>query len=161
MAAPILPAQRYLDASSIPYERRSFPATTEKGGANVAAALGYTEDQIVKTLIFETGAGERVLVMVGSNRSAISGLLKKAIGSRNIKMASFESVRQTTGYDVGSIPPFHWQPDGFRSFLDEALTKEEILGVGAGQWGEEILITPENLLRACRGSVVNLTERRE
>jgi Cys-tRNA(Pro)/Cys-tRNA(Cys) deacylase len=161
MAEPILPAHSYLDASSIPYERRSFPETTEKGGANVAAALGYTEDQIVKTLIFETGAGERVLVMVGSNRSAISGLLKKAIGSRNIKMASFESVKQTTGYEVGSIPPFHWQPDGFRSFLDEALTREETLGVGAGQWGEEILITPDNLLRACRGTVVNLTERRE
>ncbi len=159
MADLILPAHSYLDDCGIPYERRSFPNTTEKGGANVATALGCREDQVVKTLIFETNTGERVLVMVGSNRSAVSGLLKKAIGSRNIKMASFDMVKETTGYEVGSIPPFHWQPEGFRSFIDSALMKEEILGVGAGQWGEEIMITPENLMRACMGTAVNLTER--
>jgi Cys-tRNA(Pro)/Cys-tRNA(Cys) deacylase len=161
MADLILPAHSYLQSCGIPFERRSFPVTTEKGGANVAAALGCREDQMVKTLIFETGDGDPVLVMVGSNRSAISGLLKKAIGSRNIKMASFDIVKQTTGYEVGSIPPFHWQPEGFCSFLDEALMDEETLGVGAGQWGEEIMITPENLQRACNGTVVNLTERRD
>ena len=36
---------------------------------------------------------------------------------------------------------------------------EPALGVGAGQWGEEILITPENLVKACGAEVVNLTER--
>lgn len=127
----------------------------------MAAALGCREDQMVKTLIFETNAGEQVLVMVAANRSAVSGLLKKAIGSRNIRMAPFEVVKETTGYEVGSIPPFHWQPDGFRSFMDEALTTEEILGVGAGQWGKEIMITPTNLLRACKGTLVNLTRRLE
>jgi Cys-tRNA(Pro)/Cys-tRNA(Cys) deacylase len=159
MTDAILPAHRYLDDLGLHYERRSFPPSTEKGSANVAAALGCSEDQMVKTLIFETNKGERVLVMVAANRSAVSGLLKKAIGSRDIKMATFEAVRETTGYEVGSIPPFHWQPDGFRSFLDEALMSEQILGVGAGHWGEEIMITPENLLRACKGTVVNLTRR--
>ena len=158
MADLILPAHSYLDNCGLPYERRAFPVTTDKGGANVAAVLGCREDQVVKTLIFETTAGERVLVMVASNRSAISGLLKKAIGSRNIKMASFAVVKETTGYEIGSIPPFHWQPEGFRSFIDSALMKEETLGVGAGQWGEEIMITPENLMRACMGAAVNLTE---
>lgn len=33
------------------------------------------------------------------------------------------------------------------------------LGVGAGQWGEEIIITPENLLLATDSIVVNLTDR--
>ena len=159
MADIQLPAHDYLEACGIPYERRSFPKTTEKGGARVAAALGYQEDQVVKTLILQTGDGERVLVMVASNRSAISGLLKKAIGSRNIKMAAHEVVKETTGYDVGSIPPFHWQPEGFRSFVDEALMREGTLGVGAGEWGQEIILTPENLVLACRGTVANLTER--
>jgi hypothetical protein len=37
--------------------------------------------------------------------------------------------------------------------------REEVLGIGAGQWGQEIMISPGNLLRACNGIVVNLTER--
>ena len=159
MTAPELPACRYLDECRIPYERLTFPSDTEKGAANVSAALGFREDQMVKTLIFEAHTGERVLVMVGGDRNAISGLLKKAIGSRNIRMAPLDAVKETTGYAVGSVPPFHWQPEGFRSFLDQALMREDLLGVGAGVWGEEIMLTPDNLQRACNAIVVNLTER--
>ena len=154
-----LPAHSYLDQLGISYERRSFPPTTEKGAAAVARVLGFGEQQMVKTLIFEADTGERVLVMVGGDQNAISGQLKKAIGSRNIRMAGPEMVKATTGYEIGSIPPFHWQPAGFRSFLDEKLMAEPLLGVGAGQWGEEILITPTNLVRATQAQVVKLTER--
>ena len=154
-----LPTHVFLDRLGIPYQRLTFPVTTEKGAANVARALGYTERQMVKTLIFETGRGERVLVMVGGDQHAISGHLKKAIGSRNIRMASPAAVRETTGYEVGSIPPFHWQPDGFRSFLELSLMDEEVLGVGAGQWGNEIMITPADLVKASKAIVVNLTDK--
>jgi len=154
-----LPAHEYLDRNGIAYEARAFPPETEKGASNVARALGFRDHQMVKTLVFQTGKGERVLVMVGGDRSAVSGHLKKALGDRNVQMASPEAVKETTGYEIGSVPPFHWQPPDFRSFLDEGLTREPLLGVGAGVWGHEILITPQNLVRAARAIVVNLTER--
>lgn len=154
-----LPAHTYLDERNIPYERKSFPPETEKGAAHVAKVLGFSERQAVKTLIFEVNTGERVLVMLGGDQSAISGHLKKAIGSRDIKMADPEVVRQITGYVIGSIPAFGWQPHGFRSFLEASLLNEPILGTGAGQWGEEIMITPENLIRASDAIIVNLTDR--
>ena len=154
-----LPAHGYLDTRSIPYKRKSFPAATEKGAANVARVLGFSERQAVKTLIFQVDTGERVLVMLGGDQSAISGHLKKAIGSRDIRMADPQIVKETTGYVIGSIPAFGWQPAGFRSFLEASLLREPILGTGAGQWGEEIMITPENLMRASNAIVVNLTDR--
>jgi Cys-tRNA(Pro)/Cys-tRNA(Cys) deacylase len=154
-----LPAHVYLDERNIPYERKSFPPETEKGAANVARVLGFSERQAVKTLIFEVDTGERVLVMLGGDQSAVSGHLKKAIGSRNIKMANPEVVKETTGYVIGSIPAFGWQPPGFRSFLEASLLNEPVLGTGAGQWGEEIMITPESLIRASDAIVVNLTDR--
>ncbi len=153
------PAHKYLDERNIPYQALTFPSTTPKGAANVAQALGYCERQMVKTLIFESKQGERVLVMVGGDQSAISGHLKKAIGSRNIKLAALDVVIETTGYEIGSIPPFHWQPQGFRTFLEASLLPEEVLGVGVGQWGHEIMITPQNLIKACGAIVVNLTDR--
>ena len=154
-----LPPHIFLDARNIPYEARSFPPETEKGAANVAHVLGFLERQAVKTLIFQVDTGERVLVMLGGDQNAISGNLKKAIGSRNIRMASPEAVKETTGYVIGSIPAFGWQPPNFRSFLEATLLDEPILGTGAGQWGEEIMITPENLVKASNAIVVNLTER--
>src|SRR5947199_2065947 len=157
----ILPAHAYLEQLRIPYERRTFPDTTEKGAASVARALGYRERQMVKTLIFETDKGERALVMLGGDQNAISGHLKKALGSRNIRLANPEDVKATTGYVIGSIPPFHWQPEGFRSFVDAELMDEPVLGVGAGQWGEEIIITPQNLVLASSAQVVNLTDKEQ
>ena len=154
-----LPSHLYLDNLNIPYEARSFSPETEKGAANVARVLGFSERQAVKTLIFQVDTGERVLVMLGGDQNAVSGNLKKAIGSRNIQMAAPEVVKETTGYIIGSIPAFGWQPPNFRSFLEASLLNEPILGTGGGQWGEEIMITPENLAKASHAIVVNLTVR--
>ncbi len=152
-----LPAHDYLSGLNIPYEKLSFPAATEKGAASVAEALGYRPGQMVKTLIFETGSGERVLVMLSGDKNAVSGQLKRAVGSRNVSLAGPATVKQVTGYEIGSIPPFHWQPSGFRSFIDAALMQEEILGVGAGVWGNEIMITPKNLAKASRAEIAALS----
>ena len=154
-----LTSHEYLDKHNIPYKKADFPPSIEKGAASVARALGYNERQMIKTLIFELDTGERILVMVGGDQNIVSGLLKKAAGSRNIKMASFETVKETTGYVIGSIPPFSWQPEGFRTFLDISIMNETVLGVGTGMWGHEILITPENLVQASGAILVNLTDR--
>jgi Cys-tRNA(Pro)/Cys-tRNA(Cys) deacylase len=154
-----LPAHQFLDDHRIPYQKLTFPPTTEKGAASVARVLGYRESQMVKTLIFEAGTGEKVLVMLAADKNAVSGHLKKAIGSRNIKLAGPDTVRETTGYDIGSIPPFHWQPPGFRSFIDASLMHEKVLGVGAGVWGQEIMMTPEHVVQAAQAAVVNLTDK--
>jgi Cys-tRNA(Pro)/Cys-tRNA(Cys) deacylase len=88
-------------------------------------------------------------------------LLKNALGSRDISLAKPEKVIELTGYVIGSIPPFHWQKDGVKTYLDKALMDEPMLGVGTGKWGKEILITPENLVTASKAIVVNLTVREE
>ena len=154
-----LPAHSYLDGLAIPYQNLEFPPEIEKGAASVAQVLGYNPSQMVKTLIFESGTQERVLVMLGGDRNAISGYLKRAIGSRNVKLAGPESVKEATGYEIGSIPPFHWQPPGFRSFIDALLMDEDVLGVGAGVWGQEIMITPQDLVKASQAVVVNLSQK--
>ncbi len=146
----------YLNEQEVAFELGSFPPNTVKGAANVAEAFGFHPRQMVKTLIFESPQ-EAFLIMVGGDQNAISGLIKKVAGSRNISMCSPEKVKLVTGYEIGSIPPFHWQPKGFRSFIDKSLLQETVLGVGSGLWGLEIFITPENLILASHAIVVNLT----
>ena len=152
-----LPSHTFLEERGIPHRRLEFPPETEKGAANVANALGFSEAQAVKTLVFETAAGERVLVMLGGDKNAISGRLKRALGSRNIRLADPATVKEVTGYEIGSIPPFHWQPPGFRSIVDACLMDEELLGVGAGVWGQEIMIAPEHLVSASSAEVFDLS----
>ena len=157
----MIPSQTFLDQLHIPYTAFSFPLSTPKGASSVALALGLKEHQAIKTLIFETNKEELVLVMVGGDQIVILGYLKKVVGSRNIQLASSDKVIQTTGYKIGSIPPFSWQPEGFRSFLDSDMMTETTLAVGAGVWGNEILISPINLVIASQAIVVNLTDRKK
>jgi len=131
-----LPSHLYLDEHDIPYEPKSFSPDTERGAANFAHVIDFSERQAVKTLIFQVDTG-----------------------ARNIKMADPDVIKETTGYLIGSIPAFGWQPSEFRSFLEASLIDEPILGTGAGQWGEEIMMTPKNLIKASNVIVVNLTDR--
>ena len=48
-----LPSHIHLDKLNIPYEARSFSPETEKGAANVAHTLGFSERQAVKTSFFK------------------------------------------------------------------------------------------------------------
>lgn len=52
--------------------------------------------------------------MLGGDQNASSGYLKKLLGSRDIRLANPAVVLTVTGYAIGSIPPFGWQPPGFR-----------------------------------------------
>ena len=153
-----LPAYTFLDEHQIPYQRLTFSQETEKRAAKFAQALGYSESQIVKTLVFESGAREQVLVMRGGDKNAVSGNLKRAIISRDIKLASPEKVIEVTGYAIGAIPPFHWQPPGFRTFIDTILINDEdLLGVGAGTWDQEIMILPAELAWITGATVLNFS----
>ena len=152
-----LPAHQYLDDRAVPYHKRSFPSTTPKGAASVAHALGYTAGQMVKTLIFQVDTGEKVLVMLPGDKNAVWTFEKSAWLTQHSPGRTGDCQGHETGYDIGSIPPFHWQPPGFRVFIEAALMHEDILGVGAGVWGQEIMMTPIHLMQAAQAVVVNLT----
>lgn len=154
-----LPVHEYLESRAIPFRALSFPTSTEKGAAGVAGALKdhVTPRQVIKSLMFETGTKEILLVLVGGDQNVVSGQLKKIAGDRNIKMAPGERIREISGYEIGSIPPFSWQPAGFRTLIDQSLMGEPVLAVGTGTWGEEILITPADLVTASAAQPVNLT----
>ena len=76
-------------------------------------------------------------------------------------MATPERVIEITGYPIGSIPHLSTgNPRGFAPSSKKSLLLDQAeLGVGTGQWGEEIIITPDNLRHACNAEVVNLTNR--
>jgi len=91
--------------------KNDFSKHQEKGALSVAARFGnvVTPRQVVKSLMFETGSDEIILVLVGGDQNVISGSLKKVVGDRNVRMASRDRIHDVTGYQVDH-PPFSWQP---------------------------------------------------
>lgn len=99
-----LPSHLYLGELGIPDQTGIFTPETEKGAASVARVLGFPDRQAVKTLIFQADAGERVPVMLGGDQSIVSANLKRAEGSRKVRLAAPATVLEITGFVIGSIP---------------------------------------------------------
>ena len=130
-----LPAHQFLDQRGIPYLKLSFSPETPKGAASVAEALGYQPGQMVKTLIFQTGAGERVLVMLGGDKNAVSGHLKRAIGNRNIRLADAESVYPGDRLPDRLNSSLPLAADGLPQLHGRGVAARRGLGCGSGSLG--------------------------
>ena len=77
-----------------------------------AKVVGTHPDQIVKSVLF-TVRDDRVIAMACGTqlieRRAIAALY--GVGRKQVKLANAEIVLETTGYPVGTVPPFgHPQP---------------------------------------------------
>jgi Cys-tRNA(Pro)/Cys-tRNA(Cys) deacylase len=137
----------YLSRLLIPYRIKTFSPDHPFGTSTVAQLLGMDESLIVKTLIFNANNDSGLFMVLTSGDTKLkSSVLKNLVGSKNITLASPEDIVNLTGFKLGSIPPFSWIPTGFRVFIEQKLLAEELVGVGAGQWGVEIVMSPKDLV---------------
>jgi prolyl-tRNA editing enzyme YbaK/EbsC (Cys-tRNA(Pro) deacylase) len=130
---------------------RQLPVTA-RTAAEAAAAIGCTVAQIAKSLVFKTRSGKPVLVIAsGVNRvdeAKIAAALGEPIGKAD---ASF--VRDATGYAIGGVVPIgHATP--LRIFIDRDLQQHEILWAAAGHPHAVFPVSPGELERLTRGTVI-------
>ena len=101
---------------------------------------------IVKSLVFTAG-GQPVLVLVAGDRRADANKLKAATGASIIKMADAETVRATTGYAIGGVPPLgHTRP--LPILIDEHLLSHAEVWAAAGLPDAVFRVAPRDLERA-------------
>jgi Cys-tRNA(Pro)/Cys-tRNA(Cys) deacylase len=145
-----IPAIEYLKEKGIPFEIKTFPEDTERGTMPIARVLGVDPKIVVKTLVLKGSFQKFYICLTGGDSKLDFDLLKKAAGERDIAMASPKEILEQTGYKVGAIPPFALRNE-LPVFIDETLARCETLYVGAGKFGNEILLSPDNLLKATNG----------
>ena len=130
-----------------------FPEGT-KTAVDAAAAIGCDVGQIVKSLIFAVD-GELVLAYVsGSNRLDETKLAIAADGSTCTRVDA-DTVRAATGFPIGGVPPVG-HDTALRVFVDPDLLGYDTVWAAAGTWHDVFALTPEQLVSASGGIVVDL-----
>jgi prolyl-tRNA editing enzyme YbaK/EbsC (Cys-tRNA(Pro) deacylase) len=125
-----------------------------KTAADAAAAIGVEAGQIVKSLIFAVD-GEVVLAYVSGANQLDEARLATAAGGKRCTRVDADTVRSTTGYPIGGVPPFgHATP--LRAFVDPDLLAYDEVWAAAGTWHDVFPIAPADLVRASGGVVVDL-----
>ncbi len=118
------------------------------------SAIGVEVGQIVKSLIFAVD-GEIVLAYVSGSNQLDEARLAAAAGGTDCARVDADTVRATTGYPIGGVPPFgHTTP--LRAFVDPDLLAYDDVWAAAGTWNDVFALSPDDLVRASGGVVVDL-----
>jgi prolyl-tRNA editing enzyme YbaK/EbsC (Cys-tRNA(Pro) deacylase) len=140
-------------ALGLQVEPRRFPEGA-KTAVDAANAIGCEVAQIVKSLIFGVD-GEVVLAYVSGANQLDERKLARAAGGLVCQRVDAEVVRETTGYPIGGVPPFGHATE-LRVFIDPDLLVHEVVWAAAGTWHDVFPLSPSELTRVSRGTVVEL-----
>jgi Cys-tRNA(Pro) deacylase len=144
-------------ALGVDVHAREFPQGT-RTAADAAAAISVELGQIVKTLVFGVDGGEVVVALVSGDNMLDERKLAKAAGVDDAWREDADTVRETTGYPIGGVPPFgHREP--LRVFVDEDLMVYDEVWAAAGTPHCNFPISPTALVRATGGTVCDLARR--
>lgn len=153
MAAVKTNAARLLDKLGVKYELREYEFDPDDLAAEtVAAKVGLPAEQVFKTLVARGDrAGVLFAVVPGDSQLDLKALAKLS-GDRKVDTVPLKEVQPLTGYIRGGVTVLGAKK-AFPVYVDETLELFDVVSVSAGARGTQILIAPEDYLRATGGKV--------
>jgi Cys-tRNA(Pro)/Cys-tRNA(Cys) deacylase len=124
-------------------------------GWQAAQTLGLDPARVFKTLMLEAG-GERLCLVVSSERSVNLRRLAAAIAAKDAALLPPAEAERATGYRIGGISPFG-QKKRARTIVDRAALAFPTIFVSGGRRGLEIEVAPGDLVRLLGAEVMDVT----
>jgi Cys-tRNA(Pro)/Cys-tRNA(Cys) deacylase len=151
-------AARLLDGLGIAYELRPYAVDPDDLTAiSVAKKIGMPPEQVFKTLLAHTGAGEHLFAVIPGDAELDLKKLAHAAGAKKAELAALKEVEPLTGYIRGGVTAMAAKKP-FRAFADETIELFEAISVSAGMRGLQLVLAPADYLRAAGATVAELTK---
>jgi len=146
-------AMRLLDTLGIPYEVREYEADPDDLKAErVAHDIGLPAEQVFKTLVARGDRHGVLMAVVPADAEVDFKTLARLSGNRAVEMASLKEVQPLTGYIRGGVTALAGKRD-YPVYVDEQIQLFDVIAVSAGARGEQMLLTPDDYLRATRATI--------
>jgi Cys-tRNA(Pro)/Cys-tRNA(Cys) deacylase len=151
-------AARILESLGIAYTLQEYEVDPDDLSAiAVARKIGLPVEQVFKTLLTTTGPEQYTFAVIPGDAELDFKKLARAAGARKAEMVSLKDVQPLTGYIRGGVTVFGAKKD-FPIFADETIELFDFISVSAGQRGTQILLAPQDYLRAAKATVADLTK---
>lgn len=152
-----LNSMRALERAKVPYRVHSYPAERMSAEA-VALHLGADPARVFKTLVAIPSAGKPVLAMIPAPATLDLKALARALGVKQVSMATPSQAEALTGLQVGGIGALALLGRGWRCFLDgSALESDGDILVSAGRRGCNLGLAAADLRQLTGATVLHLT----
>jgi Cys-tRNA(Pro)/Cys-tRNA(Cys) deacylase len=151
-------AVRLLDSLGIGYELRAYEVDLEDLTAiSVAKKIGLPPEQVFKTLLSGTNAGEHLFAAIPGDAELDLKKLALASGAKKVELASLKDVEPLTGYIRGGVTVMGAKKP-FPAYADETIELFDVISVSAGQRGLQVILSPADYLRATEATLADLTK---
>jgi Cys-tRNA(Pro)/Cys-tRNA(Cys) deacylase len=149
---------RILESLGIPFELREYEVDPEDLSAlTVAKKVGMPPEQVFKTLLTTGGPNSYVFAVIPGDAELDFKKLARAAGLRKAEMAPLKEVQPLTGYIRGGVTVFGAKK-AYPVFVDETIILFDQISVSAGARGTQLILTPEDYLRAAEAETADLTK---
>ena len=129
---------------------------TTRTAPDAANAIGCQVAQIVKSLIFIANGEPVVALVSGANRLDERKLAAlRGISRKKVKRPDADTAKTITGFSIGGVPPFG-HASALPVYVDEDLIRFDVVWAAAGTPFAVFAITPDDLVQASHGAVVDL-----
>lgn len=151
-------AARLLDSLGISYELHAYEVDPEDLTAiSVARKIGLPPEQVFKTLLAQTNAGDHLFAVIPGDAELDLKKLAHAASAKKAELDSLKEVEPLTGYIRGGVTVMGARKP-FPAYADETIELHDLISVSAGQRGLQLLLTPADYLRAANATLADLTK---
>jgi Cys-tRNA(Pro)/Cys-tRNA(Cys) deacylase len=149
---------RFLDGLGIPFELREYEVDpNDLTAITVAKKIGMPPEQVFKTLLTTGGVDIHLFAVIPGDGELDFKKLARAAGIRKAEMVSLKDVQPLTGYIRGGVTVFGAKK-AFPVFVDETAILFDKISVSAGTRGTQLILNPEDFLRAAQAQTADLTK---
>jgi Cys-tRNA(Pro)/Cys-tRNA(Cys) deacylase len=154
-------AVRLLDSLGVRYELREYEVDPEDLAAEtVARKVGLPPEQVFKTLVARGDKHGVCLAVVPGNCELDLKALARATGDKKIDTVPLREVEPLTGYIRGGVTALACKKP-YPVLIDETAQLFDMISISAGQRGLQILLAPDDYIRAVDAKVVPIAKEKE
>jgi Cys-tRNA(Pro)/Cys-tRNA(Cys) deacylase len=154
-------AVRLLEQLGIAYELRDYEVDPEDLAAEtVAAKIGMPAEQVFKTLVARGDRNGPCFAVIPGNAELDLKSLARLSGDRKLELVPLKEVQSLTGYIRGGVTVLGAKR-AFPVFADETIQMWDRISISAGVRGTQIILRPEDYLRAIEAVVGDIARGKE
>ena len=141
-------AARILDTLGITYKLKEYPVDlADLSAVHVAASVGMPVQQVFKTLVARGDKNGVLMACIPGDGELDLKALAAVSGNKKVEMVHLKEVQGLTGYIRGGCSPLGAKKE-YPVYLDASARDWEVIAISAGRRGEQILLAPDDLVRA-------------
>ena len=150
-------AARILDSMGIAYKLHTYEVDPDNLAADhVAELLGEPIERVYKTIVLKGNKTGVIVCVVAGNREVDLKMAAKVSGNKSVEPLPLKELLPTTGYIRGGCTAIGMKKK-YPVYVSGEIAGFDTIFVSAGQRGMQIELAPADYLRACEGTLCELT----